>query len=166
MRRIAFSAAISLVVSIFPVLSATAEQIASYEVEGVSLSKSIEEIQATLKEAGYNETPPDTLQIGTYTLRWTFEKSLDGGGTASFVVSTGEGHVTSIHHDITHTSVKYDVRAEYQSMSELAGDDADRCKIKRGETAQCNFSAKEGDKKYSFSYRVQPHAKILKLHRK
>ncbi len=166
MRQIAIAAALGLVVSVIPVMAATAEQIATYEVEGVSLSKSIKEIQVTLKEAGYIETPPDTLQAGAYTLKWTFEKSLDDGGTASFVITTGEGQVTSIRHDITHRSVKYDVRAEYQSMTELAGEDAGRCKIKRGETAACSCSAKEGDDKYSFSFRVQPHAKILKLHRK
>ncbi len=164
MRRIAFGTAFCLLVSVMPVMAATADEIANYEVEGISLSKSIDDIKATLKEAGYNETPPAILEVSELT--WTFEKSLDDGGSASFVVTTGEGHVTSIRYDIKYRSVKYDVKAEYRSMSELAGEDADRCKLKRGETAECSFTVKKGEEKYSFSYRVQPHHKILKLDKK
>ena len=74
--------------------------------------------------------------------------------------------MTSIRYEITYRSVKYDVRAEFQRMTELAGEDADRCKLKRGETAECSFAVKEEDAKYLFSYRVQPHSKTLKLGRK
>ncbi|MDX1389093.1 MAG: hypothetical protein R3344_07880 [Acidobacteriota bacterium] len=166
MRHIAPGVTLGLVLAVIPAMAATAEQIASYEIDGISLNKSIEEISAALTGAGYSETPPDTLQVGAVTLKWTFEKSLDDGGSASFVIFAGQGHVTSIRYEITHQSVQYDVKAEYNTMEEFAGDDAGRCKIKRGETALCKFSAKNENGRYSFFGRVQPHAKTLTLERK
>jgi len=173
MQRLCVVLVLTCMLAIGAVPAAVPANLAAYDVEGISLEDSIQKIEQILKDAGYEVTPPDTLQGGAFFLKWKFEKPLDDGGSSKIVVKSGDvtresdqtaDGVLSIDMEIEGAS--FDLKSEYDAMVLFAGSQAKQCSHKQGKVARCKFTIKQDGVNYWLKAVVRPDSKSVSISRK